>query len=151
VGLSKFDLRESTDFESMEAVIAFLEFQDARGRRTIGPMNHSLASARAPDRTYLLVPGDRPERFDKAWDSAADAVILDLEDAVLPGRQDAARDAVGRWLRPERPVWVRCNATDSPWFEADLDLAAMPGGAGFIRPRNWLPDSCGRPRPMESA
>jgi citrate lyase subunit beta/citryl-CoA lyase len=86
-------------------------------------------------RSYLFVPGDRPERFDKAWDSPADQVILDLEDAVAPDRKELARSAVSAWLHPDRPVWVRCNAADSDWFHDDLDLADRPGLAGFVVPK----------------
>ncbi len=98
-------------------------------------MTHALPSAWSAARTYLFVPGDRPERYDKAWDSAADAVILDLEDAVAPERKDEARRSVAAWLRPERPVWLRCNAADTPWFEADLALASIPGLAGIVLPK----------------
>ncbi len=52
--------------------------------------------------TYLFVPGDRPERFDKAVASGADAVILDLEDAVAPADKDRARDEVGKWIASHR-------------------------------------------------
>ena len=45
-------------------------------------------------RSLLFVPGDRPERFDKAAASGADAIILDLEDSVAPERKGYARDAV---------------------------------------------------------
>ena len=45
-------------------------------------------------RSYLFVPGNRPERFDKAHTSGADAVILDLEDAVQPDEKPGAREAV---------------------------------------------------------
>ena len=43
-------------------------------------------------RSYLFVPGDRPERFDKAVATGAHAVILDLEDAVTPERKVQARE-----------------------------------------------------------
>jgi citrate lyase subunit beta/citryl-CoA lyase len=85
-------------------------------------------------RSYLFVPGDRPERFGKAWESAADEIILDLEDAVGPENKKTARAAVARWLRPERPVWVRCNAADTPWHEDDLQLVS-PGLRGFVLPK----------------
>ena len=49
-------------------------------------------------RSTLYVPGDRSERFDKAMASGADAVILDLEDAVAPSSKNAARDAVCAYL-----------------------------------------------------
>ena len=51
-------------------------------------------------RSVLFVPGVRPERFDKALASGADAVIIDLEDAVAPGEKDVARAAVVAWLQP---------------------------------------------------
>ena len=96
-------------------------------------------------RTYLFVPGDRPERFARAWDSPADQIILDLEDAVAPDHKDAARAAVAAWLRPDHPVWVRCNAADSAWFQGDLALARLPGLAGFLVPKaEELPESLQR-------
>lgn len=49
-------------------------------------------------RSYLFVPGDRPERFAKALASGADVVIFDLEDAVALAAKDAAREALGAWL-----------------------------------------------------
>lgn len=62
-------------------------------------------------RTTLYVPGDRPDRFDKALASGADAVICDLEDAVAEAAKKTARSAVGNWLRTNSgaPVWVRVN------------------------------------------
>lgn len=86
-------------------------------------------------RSFLFVPGDRPDRFEKAWESAADDLILDLEDAVRPEMKDLARDTVSKWMSCERPVWVRCNAVDSPWFHDDLQLAKQPGCAGLILPK----------------
>lgn len=44
-----------------------------------------------PSRSLLFVPGDRPERYDRAVASGAHEVILDLEDAVAPAAKDAAR------------------------------------------------------------
>ena len=64
-------------------------------------------------RSYLFVPGNRPERFEKAHAAGADAVILDLEDAVPPDEKPAARAAVlaavsGDATGPTaRPAWVR--------------------------------------------
>jgi len=49
-------------------------------------------------RTYLFVPGNRPERFAKALASGADAVVLDLEDAVASEAKAAARDAIATGL-----------------------------------------------------
>ena len=52
-----------------------------------------------PPRTYLFVPGDRPERFEKALASGADAVVLDLEDAVAEEAKGRARESIARWCR----------------------------------------------------
>lgn len=50
-------------------------------------------------RSYLFVPANRPERIDKALSSGADAVIVDLEDAVAHAEKDLAREALNRWLK----------------------------------------------------
>ena len=85
-------------------------------------------------RSYLFVPGNRPERFDKALASGADAVIVDLEDAVPPDQKDTARMTVAGWLSPEKPVVLRINAAGTPWFDADLALCRDPanGIAGIM-------------------
>src|SRR5579863_10177589 len=83
-------------------------------------------------RTYLFVPGNRPDRFEKAWQSGADAVILDLEDAVQSTHKDLAREAVAAWLDPTRPVYVRINAAGTPWFERDLEVLGLPGVQGVV-------------------
>ena len=75
-----------------------------------------------PNRSFLYVPGDRPDRVAKALASSADAVIVDLEDAVKPANKDAARAVVctlGR--RAHGEVWVRINGG----HEGNLDLAAI--------------------------
>jgi citrate lyase subunit beta/citryl-CoA lyase len=79
-------------------------------------------------RSLLFVPGTRPDRFAKAAASGADAVVLDLEDAVGPHEKDAARDHVVGWLAQSRGV-VRVNAVGTP--EHDADLAALRGAPGL--------------------
>ena len=86
-------------------------------------------------RSYLFVPGNRPERFDKALAAGADAVIVDLEDAVPEAEKDSARAAVARWLAPEKPVLVRINATGASAFRDDLELCRHPGVAGIVLPK----------------
>lgn len=86
-------------------------------------------------RSYLFVPGNRHERFDKACAAGADAVIVDLEDAVPPAEKMAAREALARWLSPAQPVLVRINSADSAWFADDLSLCALPGVAGIVLPK----------------
>ncbi len=66
-------------------------------------------------RSYLYIPGDKPDFLAKAFERGADAVIVDLEDAVAPSSKEKAREAVGRWLASLPPwlmaeVWVRVNA-----------------------------------------
>ena len=96
-------------------------------------------------RSLLFVPGSRPERFDKALAAGASAVILDLEDAVALSDKERARESVRAWLTPAHRVVVRVNAADTPWFEADLALAALPGVAGLMLPK------AERPEPLAAA
>lgn len=89
-------------------------------------------------RSLLFVPGDRPERFSKAAASGADAVILDLEDAVTPERRPEARSAIAHWLTTAeriRPMWVRINPVESA--DALADLAAIIAGRpdGIVLPK----------------
>ncbi|WP_417839551.1 HpcH/HpaI aldolase/citrate lyase family protein [Tritonibacter scottomollicae] len=85
-------------------------------------------------RTPLFVPANRPERFAKAAASEADAVILDLEDAVGPEAKDAARAELqcGFTLKP---VLVRINACATPWHKADLAAVRALPVAGIILPK----------------
>ena len=86
-------------------------------------------------RSYLFVPGNRPDRFEKALASGADAVIIDLEDAVPPVERNAARGAVTAWLSPEHPVLIRVNGPTTEWFTDDITLAINPGVAGIVLPK----------------
>ena len=89
-------------------------------------------SSGASHRSYLFVPGNRPERFDKALASGADAVIVDLEDAVPTEQKNAARALVSAWLNAARPVVVRINAADTPWFADDVALCRSEGVAAVM-------------------
>jgi citrate lyase subunit beta/citryl-CoA lyase len=86
-------------------------------------------------RSYLFVPANRPERFAKACAAGADAVIVDLEDAVPASDKTAARAALAAWLSPAHPVLVRINSADSEWFRDDLALCGLPGVAGIVLPK----------------
>ena len=109
-------------------------------------------------RTWLFVPGDRPERFAKAAAAGPDIVVVDLEDAVAPAHKDAARAHVTDWL-PRAGVTVAVRSTppappgttptsprsphlagpslvvlpkaDSPETVADV-LAALPDGSAVV-------------------
>lgn len=85
--------------------------------------------------SYLFVPGNRPERFQSALSSGADAVIVDLEDAVEPGAKEDARATLTAWLSRTHPVLVRINGRGTPWFEEDAKLAALDGVAGVVVPK----------------
>lgn len=93
-----------------------------------------------PRNSLLFVPASRPERIPKALATGADAVIVDLEDAVAPGDKEAARAALAVALDPARPVLVRVNGADTEWFAADLDLLAHPGVAGTVLPKAEDPE-----------
>ena len=95
-------------------------------------------SPSAPHRSYLFVPGNRPERFDKALASGADSVIVDLEDAVPPDQKDAARAMLAAWLSAAKPVVVRINAADTPWFADDVALCRRSGVAAVMLPKSEL-------------
>jgi len=89
-------------------------------------------------RSALFVPGDRPERLPKALASGADAVIVDLGDAVEPGAKDAARAAVAGSLRGcgDRSVVVRVNAVQTIYFDEDIALCAgSPAVAAVMLPK----------------
>lgn len=86
-------------------------------------------------RSYLFVPANRPERYSKALTSGADAVIVDLEDAVPPAEKDAARSALAARLPMEAPILVRVNGAESEWFHDDLTLCGRPGVAGIVLPK----------------
>jgi len=75
-----------------------------------------------PLRTALFVPGNRPDRVDKAVKTNADAVIIDLEDAVVLTEKEASRSKVRDKIleHAERKIIVRVNSLESPFFQGDL-------------------------------
>ena len=93
-------------------------------------MDHQPISARS----WLFVPGDSEKKMTKAMDSAADIVLLDLEDAVAPESKPAARVSVHDFLAANPAqrarLWVRINPFDGPHTLADLAaiVPARPGG-----------------------
>ena len=88
-------------------------------------------------RTALFVPGNRLDRLDKALATEADAVIIDLEDAVPPGQKDQARVDVAHKLAgtPGRKIIVRVNGLDTPEFAADLKAVMGPNLWGLMVPK----------------
>ncbi len=82
-------------------------------------------------RSKLFVPGSRPEFFEKAMRSAADALTLDLEDGVAPAQKPAARRAIGDFLNglgaTDKLMVVRTNGVDDPQFVEDVDAVVSAG------------------------
>lgn len=95
-------------------------------------------------RTYLFVPGNRPERFAKGYGSGADRVILDLEDAVAPQEKASARQAIAGWLATasladrERTV-IRVNAPHTSALDDDLALLKQVHAAAVMLPKTEDP------------
>jgi citrate lyase subunit beta / citryl-CoA lyase len=89
------------------------------------------------ERSYLFVPATSGRKIDKAYASAADAIILDLEDAVAVSEKPAARAAIATIVptSPARPTWIRINATGTDFCFADLQACVRPGVAGLILPK----------------
>ena len=75
------------------------------------------------DRSYLFAPGHNAKLLNRVFQAGADAVMLDLEDAVPPDAKVTARAMVAEALL-DHPAWVRVNAAQTAWCEADLDAVA---------------------------
>ena len=87
-------------------------------------------------RSWLFVPGDSERKLEKARENEADALILDLEDAVSNDRQEIAREMIRDYLnahtdRTRQQLWVRINPLDSDLSLPDL-AAIMPGAPDGI-------------------
>jgi citrate lyase subunit beta / citryl-CoA lyase len=95
--------------------------------------------------TFLFVPANRPERFAKAFAAGADAVVIDLEDAVAPDDKAAARDALAQaWpalAEADRArVLVRINALGSAWHADDPVLLRRLGIGGAMVSKAETPE-----------
>ncbi|MBY6350886.1 HpcH/HpaI aldolase/citrate lyase family protein [Rhodococcoides corynebacterioides] len=85
-------------------------------------------------RSFLYVPAVKPTLFDKAASGPADAIILDLEDAVPLQHKDTARRDVAAWLDGRTDdstaqVWIRVSPD---FLDADLDVAVHPSVTGIV-------------------
>lgn len=88
-------------------------------------------------RSLLFVPGDRPDRMEKALSCGADALILDLEDAVAPAAKAEARRHVAAFLdaHSEAKLWVRVNPLDGAECEKDLAAVLPAHPDGIVLPK----------------
>lgn len=84
-------------------------------------------------RSWLLVPGTKPELFSKAASSRADQIVLDIEDAVDPKLKPQALEDVANWLDQGGKAWVRVNDRNTDFWQADLDrLRSCPNLMGVM-------------------
>lgn len=99
-------------------------------------------------RSLLFAPANAPRKIQNAVSSQADAVILDLEDAVLAGDKGPARQILLESLpaaNARRPACLlRVNAADTQWFEQDAALAACMRVDGVMLPKCEHPEDVGR-------
>ena len=97
-----------------------------------------------PRRSVLYMPGSNTRALEKAKTLAADALILDLEDAVAPDQKGAARDAVCAAVTGggygSRELVIRINALETPWGEGDLAAAAAAGPDAILIPKVSSPE-----------
>lgn len=101
------------------------------------------------NRSWLFVPGDSAKKLDKAAGTAADVIIVDLEDSVTTDNKPLARQQAAEWLNTHRRQvterrlgrWVRINPLDSRMWRDDL-VAVMPGAPdGIMLPKSAGPES----------
>ena len=90
-------------------------------------------------RSLHFVPGANEKMLAKALASEADALILDLEDAVTPDNKASARATIASWLADPRvrrkPILVRINATDTDWWRADLEATHAAAPDAYLVPK----------------
>ena len=87
------------------------------------------------NRSYLFVPGDSERKLKKARDAGADALIVDLEDAVAPSAKSAARELAAEYLADTENAWVRINPIDSDDASADLEAVMASAPVGIVLPK----------------
>lgn len=103
-------------------------------------------------RSWLFVPGDSERKLARAMSSDADAIVVDLEDAVLPERKDSARRITAELLQARRSErgpapWLRVNALRSGLTAEDLTVVMPAALAGVVLPKTasiddlWTLDS----------
>jgi (3S)-malyl-CoA thioesterase len=98
-----------------------------------------MLSPARPLRSVLYIPGSKPRALDKARDLPADAIIFDLEDAVIPDEKVAARATLAQALATggygARIKIVRINGLDTPWGADDARAAAEMGVDAILLPK----------------
>jgi len=92
-----------------------------------------------PRRSVLYMPGSNARALEKAKTLSADALILDLEDAVAPDQKDEARAQVVNAVKAggygNREITIRVNGFDTPWYADDIKAAATAGANAVLVPK----------------
>ena len=86
-------------------------------------------------RSFLFVPADSERKLEKAGSTGADALILDLEDSVVPSARPAARQLAAEYLQDKSNAWVRINPLESGDSAADLEAVMASAPAGIVLPK----------------
>ena len=86
-------------------------------------------------RSFLFVPADSDRKLQKAVDVGADALIVDLEDSVIPAARPRARELAREFIVGKEQVWVRINAMDSGDAVLDLEAVMPSAPAGIVLPK----------------
>ena len=92
-------------------------------------------------RSLLFIPGDSPKKLDKGVTSGADAIIVDLEDAISPERKAQARDITLAYLKQVQPIakrprlLVRINGLQTGLTDADLDVVVAGRPDAIMLPK----------------
>jgi citrate lyase subunit beta/citryl-CoA lyase len=96
-----------------------------------------------PRRSVLYMPGSNGRALEKAKTIGADALILDLEDAVAPEQKELARAQVAGAIKSggygKRELVVRVNALSTPWGREDIAVAAAVGADAVLIPKVSTP------------
>lgn len=88
-------------------------------------------------RSFLFAPGSNESIIKKALNSSADAVIIDLEDATALNEKDRAREIALKisLIDRDKPLYIRINGANSPFFEKDLELLESAKLDGVVLPK----------------
>ena len=94
-------------------------------------------------RSFLFVPGNRMDRIEKAFASAADGVIIDLEDAVAPSEKESVRKQVGIFLEKanRKNIFLRVNGVRTSFFMEDLEGVTQASVRGIVIPKSEDPEA----------
>jgi citrate lyase subunit beta/citryl-CoA lyase len=99
-------------------------------------------------RSLLFVPGAEQRKLDRSREAAADLLVFDLEDSVVPDHKTRAREQVADHIRSAESsgaeMAVRVNPPESPYFEADLEAVVSAGARTIMLPKTQNPEVLGQ-------